>query len=112
MSTLAPCLACNRHVRSGEVCPFCGAPSVEANASPMTRASRAALFAIATAACGGAQVDVYGGPPPPPADASAPEANVPEAATPPAASSETTHVSAYGGPPQPTVAPPQITPKH
>jgi len=77
----------------------------------MARASRATLLAIATA-CGGAQVEVHGEPPPPAPDASAADASAPEAATPPTASSETTHVSAYGGPPQPTVAPPQVTPKH
>jgi hypothetical protein len=106
MSTLAPCPGCNRHVRSGDTCPFCKAAqgAETTTASPLARTSRAALFAIAAAACGGptAHATMYGGPPPE-QDASAP-------ATPTPLSDNTAHVSAYGGPPQPTVAPPQ--PKH
>lgn len=61
--TLAPCVACGRHVRASEVrCPFCAealplerAPSVSDAATPSVRMSRAAIIAfgltMAASAC-------------------------------------------------------------
>ncbi|HEY1955180.1 MAG TPA: hypothetical protein VGH28_06195 [Polyangiaceae bacterium] len=114
MDSLVPCSRCNRHVRE-ETCPFCGASIVEARSSALARASRAAIFALAATpglvACHQVTVEVYGGPPPP---MTAPEAAAPSpsastsASSAPVAAPETAHVTAYGGPPTATVAPPIV----
>ncbi|MCB9570480.1 MAG: hypothetical protein H6709_00165 [Kofleriaceae bacterium] len=57
MSDLAPCPACHRHVRVDEpACPFCGGETPAATPRPAsrTRLSRAAVFAGAALAAGGA----------------------------------------------------------
>jgi len=100
MSTLVLCWRCNRHARA-PACPFCGAAVGVPTAASRTRASRAALLAIAAAApfaaCAEPHVVMYGAPPEPQTSASA---------TPVVPASETTHVSAYGGPPTASPEPP------
>jgi hypothetical protein len=64
MTSLVPCHACNRHVRVGEACPFCGAFAAAARTSRLARTSRAALVALAAAGCDHrGQITMYGGPP-------------------------------------------------
>lgn len=72
MSQLVPCPSCQRHVRCGEGCPFCGADPVEAPPTPVRpvgRLGRAALFAFgATMGVGaltsGCFTALYGAPAP------------------------------------------------
>jgi len=111
------CGSCSRHVRTTEsTCPFCGAKDERrALASPLSRATRAAMVfgaaaAVATsAACGGMTssgdddptvVAAYGAPP---SDASTDAAPTPEprdAALPDARSdADSAVVAAYGAPP-------------
>jgi hypothetical protein len=62
VSMLYPCSECHRHVRDGELCPFCGSDACRlpvATGPVARRASAAALLlagAISVAGC-------YGGPP-------------------------------------------------
>ncbi|MBK6462946.1 MAG: hypothetical protein IPF92_18340 [Myxococcales bacterium] len=71
------CAECNRHVRTTEAaCPFCGALGAVATASPVSRATRAALVFGATVLVAGAA-----------------------AACSDSASSDTGPVALYGGPP-------------
>jgi hypothetical protein len=51
--SLAPCSRCRRHVRAGQICPFCRSSHVLA----------VGLAALALTACG-ATAAMYGGPPP------------------------------------------------
>jgi hypothetical protein len=100
MATLVLCASCDRHVRSGDACPFCGTQATEKTSSPLARTSRAVLLSLAAVACNQpAQVQPYGAPVPPD-DAAAP------------ATSQTAQVTAYGGPPTTTAPPPEPTPKH
>lgn len=109
MSSLAPCVSCQRHVRVTEpACPFCGAALPEdfaGRAVPGTtaRLSRAALVAFATlgaaAGCGSSQQPAPASPP-----ASPPVATTDDASAQPADASAQgpgAMVALYGAAPPP-----------
>ena len=77
MPPLVTCPACDRHVRSAETCPFCGALAPEAAPrGPARGLSRAAVIAAGAvvAACSGEVAQPVYGAPVPPEDAGASDA--------------------------------------
>ena len=63
MTTLFPCPTCQRHVRPGDLCPFCGAtlgPPPAGSIEPKRGVRRAVMFAATAALTAGATIDCGG----------------------------------------------------
>lgn len=116
------CSGCSRHVRASDVaCPFCGDTARGEVASPLSRATRAAMVfggaALVTTAvaCGGSTTPLYGAPAPDAAleDAAADTSASTLYGVPPldaAADADASPSAAYGGPPRDAAPPADAEP--
>lgn len=86
---LKPCSSCERLVRAGDACPFCGETGVPTTFAPHLAAVFLSLPLLAASACTRPIESIYGGPemmdpaPPPAADSSSPVPEKPAEADPP-----------------------------
>ncbi len=99
---LKPCSSCERLVRVGDACPFCGESGVPTTFAPQIAAVFLSLPLLAASACTRPAESIYGGPemmdpaPPPAAGASTPVPEKPAEADPSAPSEPQGEI--YGSP--------------
>jgi len=97
---LKPCSSCERLLRTGDDCPFCGESGVAATFAPTVAAVFLSLPLLAASACTRPAESIYGGPemldPAPAASSTTPVPEKPAEADPPAPSEPQGEI--YGSP--------------